>query len=74
MKDKDVYKEVYTLRKTLKICEEAFRDIRMVMICIGGGLNDNVKGYTKEQMKDLFEMDTIAKYTIEGIKEEENKI
>ena len=29
-------------------------DIHGILYCVGGGLNDNFKGYTKDQMFDLF--------------------
>lgn len=40
-----------TLRRKSKERKQALRDIEMMLVCIGGPLNDNLLGYSLEQRK-----------------------
>ena len=44
--------------------KEALEKISLCCVCIGGPLNDNCKGYTREQMADFFEINTLAESAI----------
>jgi hypothetical protein len=49
----EVYKENYGLKKQIKNMETSFNDIAIILIRIGGALNDNILRYTKEQRGEL---------------------
>ena len=52
--------EIENLKKLIEIKNEALQEIHMSCICIGGPLNDNVKGYTRVQIGDFWRINHTA--------------
>lgn len=52
--------EIRQLKKFKEQAKADMRKINLTLVCIGGPLNDNVLGYTKEQRKILHEINGIA--------------
>ena len=48
--------ENLSMRQRLKEIYEMAQRIKGKIYCIGGPLNDNVKQYNKDQMKDFFDI------------------
>lgn len=48
--------EIRSLKQSLAIADELADNIRSILYCIGGPLNDNKLGYTKEQLSTFFEI------------------
>ena len=46
----DQAKQIYFLKNKVEDYEQALKAIKNVTVCIGGPLNDNVLGYSKEQL------------------------
>ena len=46
----DQAKQIFYLKNKVEDYEHALQAIRSVTVCIGGPLNDNVLGYSKEQL------------------------
>ncbi len=44
-------KKIEELQDTIEDYEETIRNVMNAMVCIGGPLNDNKLGYTKEQLR-----------------------
>lgn len=57
-------KENLKMKETLEECFEYASSITGKLFCIGGGLNDNIKNYTQDQMKDLIFIASSAKAII----------
>lgn len=65
----DLFTENYLLKKCLeKILSEA-QSIRSRIVCIGGPLNDNVKRYTPDQLKDFWDINETAEYIVSEIED-----
>lgn len=48
---------IHELEEAVKEMAGDLETVQLHLICVGGGLNDNMLGYTPEQMKrDLFPM------------------
>jgi hypothetical protein len=52
--------EIAELRETVKDRDERLRQIHLTCVCIGGPLNDNVLGYTREQLRTFHDIDALA--------------
>lgn len=52
--------EIANLKAELEICKACMREITMILCCIGGPLNDNVLGYSKEQLGPLHRINNLA--------------
>lgn len=63
----DLLRENLEFKKLLGEINESTRDIHGILYAVGAGLNDNVKQFTKEQMKDLFAIAEIIEYIRESI-------
>jgi len=57
----DIHKDYYELGEKYEECQQAIGDALGHIYCIGGPLNDNVKGYTKDQLKTFWDIATILK-------------
>lgn len=57
----NVYKDLYELQKQNKALKETIKDCLGHIYCIGGPLNDNIKGYTKDQLNDFFTIAQLLK-------------
>lgn len=55
--------EIEELKSISSTRKEALRKISRLCTCIGGPLNDNKKGYTKEQMLDFWQINELAEDT-----------
>ena len=53
--------KIYKQKKLIKDYTTRLRCIHNTIYCIGGPLNDNKLGYTKEQMKDFYKIAELAK-------------
>jgi hypothetical protein len=42
--------EIEHLKLRLKFAEEGRKKVHNILFCIGGPLNDNIKGYSKDQL------------------------
>ena len=49
-------REIEALKEENKRFVEAFDKIEMVLICVGGPLNDNKLGYTEKQLNPFFKI------------------
>jgi len=58
--------EIEELKITSNNRRQALEAIHLQCVCIGGPLNGNVKGYTRKQMKDFWDINEIAEAAIEG--------
>ena len=47
---------IANLEESLTSLREAVEDVKMMMVCIGGPLNDNVLEFTSDQRKLIFRM------------------
>jgi phosphopantetheine adenylyltransferase len=45
--------EIENLKQRVSELDEALRNIHSSIVCIGGPLNDNQKGYTHSQLSDF---------------------
>jgi hypothetical protein len=57
--------QIANLEHKLSEAQAACTEIHMICVCIGGPLNDNKKGYTRDQMQDFFFIDEYASSVIE---------
>lgn len=53
--------QIANLEQELSEAKAACTEIHMMCVCIGGPLNDNKKGYTRDQMRDFFFIDEHAR-------------
>lgn len=49
--------EIEELKEKLSHAKENLRNIRRILICVGGPLNDNFHQYTKKQLKPFFDIE-----------------
>jgi len=61
-KGNDVYKENYEMRKKIEEMKSDFSSIVGIIVCIGGPLNDDVRGYSPKQLKPFSDILNIARY------------
>lgn len=57
--------EIEGLKETAKEMEEDFRFIWSSLYCCGAPLNDNLLGFSREQMEPLFKIGKTASYWLE---------
>lgn len=53
-------REIESLKDELAGCVASLQEIVLTCVCIGGPLNDNIKGYTRDQMVDFFRIVSLA--------------
>lgn len=49
--------QIEDLKERLAVLKTASKNVLMMLHCIGGPLNDNKHGYTKEQLKIFFNIE-----------------
>ncbi len=57
----NIHEDYYNLQNKYKEVQDAIGDCLSHIYCIGGPLNDNVKGYTTNQLVDFFKIAHILK-------------
>ena len=52
--------ELAMLKDQLRDCQKDMLEISMTLCCIGGALNDNMLGYSADQLRPLARINAIA--------------
>ena len=65
----DLFTENYLLKKCLEKILTECQSINLSIVCVGGPLNDNVKCYTPDQMKDFWKINDITEFMISEIED-----
>jgi len=63
----DLFTENYLLKKCLEKILIECQSINLSIVCVGGPLNDNIKGYTPDQMKDFWKINDSTEFMIDEI-------
>lgn len=63
-------RRIAALEEERRNCKEAVEQARLHMICIGGPLNDNVLGYSPEQLTTFRRIDTLIRHLYTGDKDD----
>jgi len=62
--------EIANLKELISVKNNCLKAIQLSCTCIGGPLNDNIKGYTKIQMSDFWSINNTASSGLSDLCEE----
>jgi len=51
--------EIAELKEQVANYQAALKDIKMILVCIGGPLNDNVLGYSRKQLTTFYNIEEV---------------
>lgn len=65
--------EIEGYKKVVGVAKKQFEEIILSIVCIGGPLNDNKKGYSPTQRKDFHEIKNTAEFGLSELEEMEEE-